>query len=261
MRLDIYLTENGYCESRNKACALIRDGKVTVDGVTIKKSSYNTKDSSIVEIDSSCHQYVSRSATKLITAIKMFNLDFSQKVAIDLGASTGGFCEVMLEHNVSKIFAIDIGTNQLHEKIKANPKVIAKENTNARYISKDNFNCDIDIITCDLSFISLKHILQPVYDILKTGGEFICLVKPQFEVGKSHINKNGVVKDKRAQIMCINEIVNFAIDIGFSVYDICFSGLEGESGNREFLLHIKKDEKVFKLDPFKISNAVLGSDK
>lgn len=258
MRLDIFLTQNGFCESRNKASSLIADGNVKVNGKVITKASFNVVDSARIEVNSNVIQYVARSAKKLLTAIETFDLSFKGKVAVDLGASTGGFCEVMLKFGVEKVFAVDIGTNQLHESLKNNDKILSLENTNARYLQAEDFDREIDIITCDLSFISVKHIIKVVFDLLKQGGEFICLVKPQFEVGPTFVGKNGVVRDKRVQIMAVNEIVNLAYDVGFSVCDISFSGLEGESGNREFLLYMKKDSLHYKLDVSKISDTILG---
>ncbi len=258
MRLDIYLTKNGFCDSRNKASALILSGNVKVNGKIISKSSFDVADGAQVEINNTVIQYVARSAKKLLTAIDVFGLSFKDKTVVDLGASTGGFCEVMLQYGVKKVFAVDIGTNQLHESLRNNDKVISLENTNARYLKSDDFGCEIDCVTCDLSFISVKHILNVVFDILNENGEFVCLVKPQFEVGPSFVGKNGVVKDQRAQIMAVNQIVDFAFDIGFSIYNISFSGLEGESGNREFLLYMKKDNLHYKLDAYKISDSILG---
>ncbi len=258
MRLDIYLYSNGFCESRNKASALISEGNVKVGGKVVTKPSFNVTENDVVDVNQNIIQYVARSAKKLLTAIDVFNLTFCGKTAVDLGSSTGGFCEVMLNFGIEKIFAIDIGTNQLHPILRNNEKIVVMENTNARFLTIQDFGQNIDIVTCDLSFISAKHILEVVYNILKDDGEFICLVKPQFEVGPRFVGKNGVVKDKRAQIMAVNEIVDFAVRIGFSVYDIAFSGLEGESGNREFLLYLKKDENKFKLAPFKISDTILG---
>ncbi len=258
MRLDVYLYSNDYCESRNKASALITEGNVKVNGKVVTKSSFNVDDNDIVDINKNATQYVARSAKKLLTAIDVFKVDFTNKVAVDLGSSTGGFCEVMLEFGVKKIFAIDIGTNQLHCSLRNNDKIVVMENTNARFLTVQNFGQIIDIVTCDLSFISVKHILSATYNILKDNGEFVCLIKPQFEVGPRFVEKNGVVKDKRAQIMAVNEIVDYAAQIGFSIYDIAFSGLEGESGNREFLLYLKKDENKFKITPAKISDTILG---
>ena len=255
MRLDVFLVSNCLCESRNKATQLIRNGRVKVNGAVIKKASSDVDQNDLVEIDSS-KVYVARSAYKLITAIEKFALMFDNKVAVDLGSSTGGFCQVMLENNVEKIYAVDVGTNQLHNSLRSDDRVVVKENTNARYLEISDFDSEIDFVTCDLSFISVKHILDSVYKILKTNGEFVCLVKPQFEVGHKFINKNGVVKNKNLQVLAVQNIIDTAASKGFSVYDICFSGLEGESGNKEFLIYMKKDCNGFKIDSLKVSAVI-----
>ena len=207
MRLDVYLTKELSVESRNKASMLISRGDVSVNGKLITKPSYDVDDGDQILINDNSKLYVSRSATKLITAIEKFSVDFNEKIAVDLGASTGGFTQVMLENNVKKVYAVDIGTNQLHPVLKSDTKVINKEHINARYISAATFDSSIDIVTCDLSFISLSMVLNAVYCTLKEGGEFICLIKPQFEAGKNSVNKNGVVKDLKIHISVIADII------------------------------------------------------
>ena len=258
MRLDLYLYRNNFCDSRNKASAIIRDGRVCVNGKKSLKPAFEVSDDDIVDVDLSKKVYVARSAHKLCTAINTFSLDFSDKVAVDLGSSTGGFCQVMLENNVKRIYAVDVGTNQLHDIIRRDNRVVVMENTNARFLRSSDFEDIIDFVTCDLSFISVKNIIKIAYDILRQGGEFVCLIKPQFEVGPKFVNKNGVVKNKHAHVMAVKDIVDLAFNIGFSVCDISFSGLEGESGNREFLIYLKKDCLGFKIDDLKISNTVFG---
>lgn len=260
MRIDLYLTINEYCESRNKAASLVKNGLVSVNGVTVTKPSFDVNTSDEISVSDTQKQYVARSARKLITAISAFGLDFSDKVAVDLGASTGGFCEVMLENNVGFIYAVDIGTNQLHPRIKASDKVMNIEHTNARYITADSFEKEIDIITCDLSFISLKLILNAVFETLKYGGEFVCLVKPQFEAGPAFINKNGVVRDLSVHIKVINDIIRFAENVGFTVKSVSFSGLEGESGNKEYLLYMLKEEGQHPFDTDNVSRAVYNTN-
>lgn len=258
MRLDLYLTLNGYCESRNKSAYLVSSGAVLVNGKRITKASYPVNENDKVDIINDEKIYVARSAVKLLTAIDVFDLNLKDKIAVDLGASTGGFCEVMLDNNIRLVYAVDIGTNQLHPKIKSDKRIINKEHTNARYLSAIDFELPIDIVTCDLSFISLKLILNAVMCILKNGGEAICLIKPQFEVGSSYVGKNGVVKDLKLHIKTIADIAKYAFDLGFDVKDVAFSGLEGESGNREYLLYLKKTDKPTELDFSKINKAVMG---
>lgn len=258
MRLDRFLTINKYAESRNKALMLIRDGHIFVNDICITKPSFDIKDCDLIDVKNITHQYVARSAQKLLTAKDVFGIDFKNKVAVDLGASTGGFCEVMLENNIRQIYAVDIGTNQLHPRIKSDRRVINMENTNARYLSKKDFSKKIDIVTCDLSFISLKYIFNAVYCILEDDGEFVCLVKPQFEAGREFIGKNGVVKDKSVHFKVVSDISNCAAKIGFNVIDICFSGVEGESGNKEYLMYMKKDGSPCALTEEYILKQIVG---
>ena len=246
---------NSFCESRNKALQIIRDERIKVNGVVSKKASLNVCEDDLIEMDSSV-VYVARSAYKLKTAIEKFLIKFDGKVVVDLGSSTGGFCQVMLENNAKKIYAVDVGTNQLHTSLRYDSRIVVKENTNARYLSSSDLGDEIDFVTCDLSFISIKHILNVVFNILKFDGEFVCLVKPQFEVGHKFVNKNGVVRSKNMQILAVQNIIDNAVSIGFSVYDICFSGLEGESGNKEFLLYMVKDGNGFKIDSTKVSDII-----
>lgn len=258
MRLDQYLVLNSLVESRNKASALVASGGVTVNTKRVIKPSYNVCENDVVSIIADEKIYVARSAKKLLTAIDSFSLSFKDKIAVDLGASTGGFCEVMLENDVKKIYAVDIGTNQLHPKIKNDDRIINMEHTNARYITRLSFNEDIDIITCDLSFISLKLIMNAAYCTLKDGGEFICLIKPQFEAGPANVGKNGVVKEKIVHFNVVKDIAKYASEIGFCCAGLSFSGLEGESGNREFLLYLIKNKNESVVDEEFIKKIVLG---
>ena len=258
MRLDQYLVSHTLAESRNKASALIVSGGVTVNSKRVIKPSYSVSENDVISIIADEKVYVARSAKKLLTAVDSFGLSFKNKIAVDLGASTGGFCEVMLENDVKRIYAVDIGTNQLHPKIKNDDRIINMEHTNARYITRLSFDEDIDVITCDLSFISLKLIMNAAYCTLKDGGEFICLIKPQFEAGPSNVGKNGVVKDKNVHFNVVKDIAKYASEIGFCCADLSFSGLEGESGNREFLLYLVKSKAKSLVDEEYIKKIVLG---
>lgn len=259
MRLDVYLTENKYCESRNKSSELISGGYVSVNGATVKKPSYTVKDGDTVSVQSGHDSYVARSAKKLATAKVCFSLCFSGKTAVDLGASTGGFCQIMLENGIKKIYAVDIGTNQLHKSIRADYRVVSMENTNARYITRDMFKEEIDLVTSDLSFISLGCILPAAYAVLREGGELVCLVKPQFEVGPSNIGKNGVVRDVKLHIVAVKNVVQLAYGLGFNVKNVCFSGLAGESGNREYLLYMVKEAATERLSDTFIEGRIRGT--
>lgn len=244
MRLDVYLVENHYFESRNKAASSVKSGNFTVNGTQVFKPAYEVSVKDTVAVLRNEPVYVARSAHKLVHAFKVFDLDWKNKTAADLGASTGGFCQVLLENGIRKIYAIDIGTAQLHPSIKTNPRVINLEHTNARYLTAESFFEPIDVITADLSFISLKAVLPAIYHTLVDNGDAIVLIKPQFEAGPAHLNKSGVVTERKIQAKVLQEIAEFALNLGFSISGIAFSGLAGESGNREYLLYLRKSHDI-----------------
>ncbi len=239
MRFDVYLVENGFYESRNKASSAIKNGCFSVNGAKVLKPSYDISESDVVTLLKQQKNYVARSAHKLLTAYDLFGLSFDDKTVVDLGASTGGFCQVLLEKGASKVYAVDIGTAQLHPKIKEDPRIINMEHTNARYLKADDFDDKIDAITADLSFISIKTILPAISLVLNEGGFAIILVKPQFEAGPAYLNKSGVVLDRKIHLRVLKDVIAFACELGFGVKGVAFSGLTGESGNREYLLHLE----------------------
>ena len=241
MRLDQYLVINGFFDSRNKASNAVKLGHFTVDKKRITKPSFEVSDNSLVEKLVDEKTYVARSAHKLIKAYSSFNLAWEGKVIVDLGASTGGFCQVLIEHNVKKVFAVDIGTAQLHPDVKNDARIVNMEHTNARYLTEASFPEPIDAVTADLSFISIKAILPAIYQLLNIDGEAVVLIKPQFEAGPSALSKNGVVTDRKVQYKVVEEVISFAQSLGFGVVGVRFSGLVGESGNREYLLYLIKD--------------------
>lgn len=241
MRLDQYLVVKGYFDSRNKAANSVKLGHFTVNEKRVVKPSFAVNDDDLVERQVVEKIYVARSAHKLIKAIKTFQLDCAEKVFADLGASTGGFCQVLLEAGAKRIYAVDIGTAQLHPEIKKDERVVNMEHSNARYLTFDSFPEQIDFITADLSFISIKAVLPAIYQVLPQGGEAVVLIKPQFEAGPKFLNKNGVVSDRKIHLQVAEEIAGFAESIGLGVCGISFSGLPGESGNREYLMYLKKD--------------------
>lgn len=243
MRLDQYLVAKGYFESRNKASSSVKEGNFTVDGKRVFKPSFEVSESAVVT-GSPKFNYVARSAHKLLQAFSCFSLCWENMTAADLGASTGGFCQVLLEKGIKKIYAVDIGTAQLHPSVKADPRIVNMEHTNARSIKSDAFPEPIDVITADLSFISVKLVLPAVYDTLRTGGEAIVLIKPQFEAGPSLLSKSGVVTDRKVHLRIITDVAEFSQQLGFGVCGLAFSGLSGESGNREYLMYLKKDAET-----------------
>ncbi len=239
MRFDIYLVEKGLFESRNKASSAIKNGYFSVNGVKVLKPAYDIVETDVVHWLKQQKMYVARSAHKLLTAYDLFGLSFDDKTVVDLGASTGGFCQVLLEKGASKVYAVDIGTAQLHPIIKEDPRIINMEHTNARYLKADDFDCTIDAVTADLSFITIKTILPAISLILSEGGFAVVLVKPQFEAGPVYLNKSGVVSDRKIHLRVLKDVIAFARELGFGVKGVAFSGLTGESGNREYLLHLE----------------------
>ena len=243
IRLDLLLVENGYYESRTKAEIAIREGNILVNNIKEDKPGTMVKVDSTIRIIGNKCPFVSRGGYKLDKAIKVFNINLKDFICIDLGSSTGGFTDVMLKNNASKVYAVDCGTNQLDFKLRINDKVIVMENTNARYVNINDFNNDtIDFISADLSFISLKLVLNVIYGLLKNNGESIVLIKPQFEAGREYVEKGGVIKDKKVHISVIKEIIEFAKSIGFYINGITYSPIKGPNGNIEYLLYISKKD-------------------
>ena len=241
MRLDQYLVKNQYYESRNKAASAVKYGYFAVNGKRVFKPAYEVSEQDRVTVLQKEKSYVARSAHKLLRAFEAFNLSWEGKTVADLGASTGGFCQVLLEKNVCKIYAVDIGTAQLHSSIKEDDRVINMEHTNARYLTKESFPEPVDVITADLSFISIRAVLPAIYQTLTSSGQAVLLIKPQFEAGPQHLTKSGVVADRKLHFKVVEDVALFSEKCGFGVMGLCYSGLAGESGNREYLLYLKKD--------------------
>ena len=239
MRLDYYLLTNKGIKSRNFAQELIKEGLVKVDNKTITKAAYKVAKTANVEITTEYQEYVSRGAYKLKKALEAFNIDLNDKTVLDIGASTGGFTQICLEAGCALIYAVDVGKNQLALKLRNNPLVIVKENTDIRTINKQEL-VKLDFICCDVSFISALLILPKISELAKAGCDIIILFKPQFEVGPSYLNKQGVVKDKTRTAQCLTEFIN-----QLPHYDLKFNGqitspILGKSGNEEYLLYLQK---------------------
>ena len=239
MRLDQYLTENGLVESRNKGASLIKSSYVKVNGKIVLKPSYNvlqTDDIKIIKND----KYVARSAYKLLTAINNFKLDFKDKIVVDIGASTGGFTQVAIENGAKKVYAVDVGHSQLHKLLLNNDKVKNFEKINARFLEKSLFEDEIDIVTCDVSFISIKKIIPAISRVLNKNSIAVCLIKPQFELEKKNISKSGVANDKKLVYKSILSIFDFAKDNELYLENFSFCGIKGESGNIEYIALFNK---------------------
>jgi len=235
-RLDILLFELGFVDSRKKASDLIKEGKVFVDGVLVNKPSKEFFGNEKIEI-TEILKYVSRAGLKLEGAHKEFNFDIKDKIAMDVGSSTGGFTDFLLQNGAKKVYAIDVGTDQLVEKLKNDSRVVSLEKTDIRKVELPE---KIDLAVIDVSFISLDLVLPSVSKLLKENSEIITLVKPQFEVGKENISKGGIVKDEKAKIFILDKIKILAENLGLKVIGEMISPIKGGDGNEEYLLYLKK---------------------
>ena len=255
IRLDVYLHDNGYFDSREKARIAIMEGKVFVNNQKEDKPGTMIKEDAEVLVKDAKLKYVSRGGYKLEKAINVFNIDLKDKVCVDIGSSTGGFTDCMLQNAAKKVYAVDCGTNQLDYRLRTDDSVIVMENTNARYLTKEMLNkindddtCNIDFITSDVSFISLTKIIPVIKDLLVENGESVLLIKPQFEAGKELVEKNGVIKDKKIHVDVIKKIIDFCREYSFVVKGLDFSPIKGPAGNIEYLLYIKNDESKDLID-------------
>ncbi|ACI20213.1 MULTISPECIES: TlyA family rRNA (cytidine-2'-O)-methyltransferase [Thermodesulfovibrio] len=239
LRLDQLLFKKGITESREKARALIIEGKVIVNGHKIEKPGTMVDENSEITICGETLPYVSRGGFKLEHAIKEFSIDVKDKVVMDVGASTGGFTDCLLQHGAKKVYAIDVGYGQLAWKLRTDPRVIPIERTNIRYMGKDKIPEDIDIVTVDVSFISLKLVIPKVLEFLKPQGKIIALIKPQFEVGKGEVESGGVVKSFEKRKRVVEEIKNFFASLGLKVIGVIESPIKGQKGNIEYLIYAK----------------------
>jgi 23S rRNA (cytidine1920-2'-O)/16S rRNA (cytidine1409-2'-O)-methyltransferase len=241
-RLDKLLVEKGWAESREKAQALIMAGLVYVNGERVEKAGTKIPLEAEIEVKGEALPYVSRGGLKLEHALKTFDLDPAGLVCADLGASTGGFTDCLLKHGAHRVYAVDVGRGQLHFRLRQDPRVVVMEGVNARYLQADDLPELVDLVTIDVSFISLTKILPAAWRILKPGGLVVALIKPQFEVGKGRVGRGGVVRDQALHREVIQKIGSFAEEIGFQILGLTESPLLGPAGNREFLILLKKPE-------------------
>lgn len=242
-RLDVALFERGFVDSREKGKALIMAGLVYVNGQKETKAGTSVKSEDCIELRGEKMPYVSRGGYKLAKAVDEFGLKLEGCVCMDIGASTGGFTDCMLINGASKVYSIDVGYGQLAWKLRSDERVINMERTNFRYVTHEEIPEEIDFASVDVSFISLKHIIPPMRDLLKMGGQAVCLIKPQFEAGKDKVGKKGVVREIETHIEVVNSIFNFVIDSGFKVLNLDYSPIKGPQGNIEYLIYIEKAEE------------------
>ena len=240
MRLDVCLYERGLVGSRTDAKNLILKGAVKVADKIITKPSFDVDGDASITVDTSLKRYVSRGGLKLEGALDAFSVDVAGKCAIDIGASSGGFTDCLLKHGTASVIALDSGSNQLVSALKADERVISIENFNARYMTRADLPFVPELAVMDVSFISATLIIPAVYECLSESGEFICLVKPQFEVGKANIGKGGIVKSEKARSEALASVIQFAKKVGFIHCGTVTSPIVGGDGNVEFLIHLKK---------------------
>ena len=245
MRLDLYLVQSGIVRSRGRAAEAVRGGCVSVNGEICLKPSCDISPSDIVlASDNADLPYVGRGGCKLFSALKAFNIDMSGKICLDIGASTGGFTDCMLQNGAKFVYSLDVGHFQLHEKLRADKRVKCLEKTDIRQVAPSDFNPPPDFITADVSFISLKLILPKIKEFLG-GGEAVLLIKPQFEAGRGFVGKNGLVKDIAVHRRVLEEIVMFCVNIDIKVKAIDFSPIKGGDGNIEYFMYITSPDSLY----------------
>ena len=242
-RLDVLLVEKGIITSREKAKACIMEGKVYVNGQKLDKAGEKVSVDADIEYRGDKLQYVSRGGLKLEKAMKTFGIDLTNKVCMDIGASTGGFTDCMLQNNASKVFAVDVGYGQFAWKLRTDERVVCMERTNIRYVTPDDIGGELlDFASIDVSFISLKKIMPATLGLLKDDGEVVALIKPQFEAGREKVGKKGVVREMSTHKEVVFDIVDFLIEQNLNVLGVGYSPIKGPEGNREYLVYFTKDK-------------------
>ena len=241
-RLDVLLVKKGLAPSREKAKAVIMAGSVYVDGQKEDKAgSVFDEESAQIEVRGHALPYVSRGGLKLEKALKVFPITLTGKICMDIGASTGGFTDCMLQNGAAKVYSVDVGYGQRDWKLRQDDRVVCMEKTNFRYMTPEDIPDVLDFASVDVSFISLDKILTPAYALLKEQGEMVALIKPQFEAGREKVGKKGVVRDPKVHEEVISRIVRHADEVSFEVLDLSYSPIRGPEGNIEYLIHLKKN--------------------
>ncbi|MGN1133372.1 MAG: TlyA family RNA methyltransferase [Oscillospiraceae bacterium] len=243
-RLDVYLVENGYAQSRERAKNLILSGNVFVNDKSVHKASVSVSREDKIDVLGKDLEYVGRGALKLKYAFECFDISVRDKICADIGASTGGFTQIMLENGAEKVYAVDVGHDQLAEILKNDRRVVNCEGINVRNLTKDFFEDSIEFMAADLSFISLKLVVPVLAECLCDNGDFVALIKPQFEAGKQALNKKGLVRGKKDHIRVLIELTQLFKYCGFSVMGLNVSAIKGGDGNIEYIAHLKKSEDM-----------------
>lgn len=256
-RLDVLLVNRGLAESREKAKAIIMSGIVFVDGNREDKAGQTFDVEVPIEVRGATCKYVSRGGLKLEKAMSHFDVTISGQVCMDVGSSTGGFTDCMLQNGAVKVYAVDVGHGQLAWKLREDQRVIVMEKTNIRYVEPQNVADIIDFASIDVSFISLTKVLIPVKNLLSQDGQIVCLIKPQFEAGREKVGKKGVVREKSVHIEVIEKIIQYAISIGFQILNLEYSPVKGPEGNIEYLLHLQNhSDGMYDKIPFDVVEIV-----
>ena len=241
-RLDILVYEKGFAESREKAKVIIMAGQVYVDNQKADKCGMSYDETANIEVRGSVLKYVSRGGLKLEKAIDNFNLDLNGATAMDIGASTGGFTDCMLQNGAKRVYSIDVGYGQLAWKLRTDERVVNLERTNMRKVTREQVPDPIDFFSVDVSFISLRLILPVARELMAENAQAVCLIKPQFEAGREKVGKKGVVRDPSVHVEVVRGIYEFCLQSGFDVLNLDFSPIKGPEGNIEYLIHLKKSD-------------------
>ena len=251
-RLDVLLVKRNLAESREKAKAYIMAGNVFVDGVREDKAGSSFEETVQIEVKGLSMKYVSRGGFKLEKAVEQFGVNLEGKTCMDVGSSTGGFTDCMLQNGAVKVFAIDVGKGQLAWKLRQDERVVCMEKTNIRYVTPEDLGETIDFSSIDVSFISLTKVLLPIRNYLKEDGQIVALIKPQFEAGREKVGKKGVVREKSTHYEVIEMVLSYATSIGFKILNLDFSPIKGPEGNIEYLVHLQKTENVGTIENLEI---------
>ena len=241
-RLDLLLVEKGIITSRERAKACIMEGKVYVDGQKVDKAGEKVSFNANIEYRGATLKYVSRGGLKLEKAMKTYNISLENKVCMDIGASTGGFTDCMLQNKASKVFSVDVGYGQFAWKLRTDERVVCMERTNIRYVTLEDIGEPLDFASIDVSFISLKKIMPATLNLLKDDGEVVALIKPQFEAGREKVGKKGVVREISTHKEVVYGIIDFLLEQNLNVLGVGYSPIKGPEGNREYLVYFSKDK-------------------
>ncbi|MCT4508159.1 MAG: TlyA family RNA methyltransferase [Tepidibacter sp.] len=256
-RIDILLVENGHFESRERAKKSLMAGLIFVDNQRCDKAGTMVKEDCKITIKGKLIPYVSRGGLKLEKSIKNFDVDVKDKVCLDIGSSTGGFTDCMLQNGAKKVFSIDVGYGQLAWKLRQDDRVVCMERTNIRHVEINDLGEYADFASIDVSFISLRLVIPKAKELLKENGEIVALIKPQFEAGREKVGKKGVVREKQTHIDVIKTITGFVHQNGFDILNLDYSPVKGPEGNIEYLLHIKKSSDLNKINELNYDETIL----